>query len=386
MNARPQPFPFGSLPTISRAELHAAASLKAAATRFVDVSAVAKVLAELISEPVTIALQRTHVEGVEPREADAIAVAFSPSHETDGLRRALLVDVDGALAASLVARALRQRAPRVIDSSRATTPEVAGALAAVLHTTLRRAHAGLPLRVVAAGPAAMLARDLAAMHSNVATAWLSVTIGDEMFAARVTVPIDALPPRAALGFVPDAIASVRIAIPLVIATCSSDRATLAALAPGDAFVVPGVQLERTGTELTGPVALVPARGERGLAATLIDAGGREEGRLMLGSGPLASHPWERSREANGDAMSGETNATLELLEEAAVVVRIELGTVEMTAREWAGLAPGDVVTLGRKLGDPAILRVGGVELARGELVQVDGEYGVRILGRAGGRG
>lgn len=78
--------------------------------------------------------------------------------------------------------------------------------------------------------------------------------------------------------------------------------------------------------------------------------------------------------------------TVEVLEDAPVVVRVELGTVEMKAREWAELAPGDVVSLGRRVGDPAILRVGGVEVARGELVQVDGEYGVRIVSRTGAGG
>ena len=80
-------------------------------------------------------------------------------------------------------------------------------------------------------------------------------------------------------------------------------------------------------------------------------------------------------------MSGEPNPTLEVLEDAPVVVRVELGAVEMKARQWAALSPGDVITLGRKLGDPAILRVGGVEIARGELVQVEGQYAVRILAR-----
>jgi len=76
------------------------------------------------------------------------------------------------------------------------------------------------------------------------------------------------------------------------------------------------------------------------------------------------------------------NPTLDALEDAPVVVRVELGVVELPAREWAALADGDVLAIGRKLGDPAVLRVGGVEVARGELVQVDGEYGVRI--RRGG--
>jgi flagellar motor switch/type III secretory pathway protein FliN len=74
-------------------------------------------------------------------------------------------------------------------------------------------------------------------------------------------------------------------------------------------------------------------------------------------------------------------ATAEALGDAPVVVRVEVGTAQMLAREWAELCPGDVVTLGRKLGEPVILRAGGVEIARGELVQVDGEVGVRILER-----
>ena len=81
-------------------------------------------------------------------------------------------------------------------------------------------------------------------------------------------------------------------------------------------------------------------------------------------------------------MNANADTTARVLDDAPVVVRVELGTVEMKAREWAELAPGDVIALGRKLGEPAILRVAGVEVARGELVQIDGEYGVRILARA----
>jgi flagellar motor switch/type III secretory pathway protein FliN len=79
-------------------------------------------------------------------------------------------------------------------------------------------------------------------------------------------------------------------------------------------------------------------------------------------------------------------STAEALEDAPLVVRVELGSVEMKAGEWAALVPGDVVALGRRLGEPALLRVGGVEVARGELVQVDGEYGVRIVSRGPSRG
>ena len=67
--------------------------------------------------------------------------------------------------------------------------------------------------------------------------------------------------------------------------------------------------------------------------------------------------------------------------EVPVVVRVEVGTVEMAAKDWAALGQGDVIALGRKVGDGVTLRVGGVAVARGELVDLEGEVGVRILGR-----
>ena len=48
---------------------------------------------------------------------------------------------------------------------------------------------------------------------------------------------------------------------------------------------------------------------------------------------------------------------------------------------WAVLARGDVVTLGRRVGEPVLLRVGGIPVARGDLVEIDGEVGVRIVER-----
>ena len=77
----------------------------------------------------------------------------------------------------------------------------------------------------------------------------------------------------------------------------------------------------------------------------------------------------------------EKDALVEAVGEVPVVVRVEIGVAEMRARDWASLAPGDVVSLGKKLGEPVTLRVGGITVARGELVDLDGEVAVRILGR-----
>ena len=77
-------------------------------------------------------------------------------------------------------------------------------------------------------------------------------------------------------------------------------------------------------------------------------------------------------------------ALLEAVGDVPVVVRVEIGEARMAAREWAALGRGDVITLGRRVGELVLLRVGGVAIARGELVNVDGEVGVRIAERIAG--
>ncbi len=381
---RPKPFPYASLPAISREELRIRSRMQEAASCFVDTGALTAALSDLLGEPLSIAVRAARILPSAAAPSNGVGVVFAPADEP-GLARAALVDVEPALASGVVARALRQRAPKVTDGSRAASPELAGALAALLHAAVRRAHGAAPLRVVAAGPASALARDLAAVHGRVATASLTVVAGAESFDARVCVPLVDVPqPTARRPLSHDdllTMGDVPLALPLVATTCLAGRATLGSLRAGDAFILPSFPLRESDGLLVGPVAIVPRGAERGIAADL-----GERGRLMLRSGPLESHPWDDGASTPvGDPMSGEPNPTLEVLEDAPVVVRVELGVVEMKACEWAALAPGDVVTLGRKLGDPVMLRAGGVELAHGELVQVDGEYGVRILGRPGGR-
>lgn len=86
--------------------------------------------------------------------------------------------------------------------------------------------------------------------------------------------------------------------------------------------------------------------------------------------------------ATGDA--ADVDALVENVGEIPVVVRVELGEATMTARQWAALGKGDVVALGRRLGEPVVLRVGGVPVATGELVEIEGEVGVRIVARTAG--
>jgi flagellar motor switch/type III secretory pathway protein FliN len=82
--------------------------------------------------------------------------------------------------------------------------------------------------------------------------------------------------------------------------------------------------------------------------------------------------------------AGENDPIIEAVGDVPVVVRVEVGAARMTAREWAALGVGDVIGLAHKIAEPVTLRVGGVSVAKGELVDIEGEVGVRILSRQGG--
>jgi flagellar motor switch/type III secretory pathway protein FliN len=118
--------------------------------------------------------------------------------------------------------------------------------------------------------------------------------------------------------------------------------------------------------LVAPGALRGIRGRLGEAGEIVVLG--------VGDAPLdAENPM--SSKANHETL------TSEVVLEVPLVVRVELGAVTMPASEWAALGPGDVIAIGRRVSEPVVLRVAGVEVARGELVDIEGELGVRIRER-----
>jgi flagellar motor switch protein FliN len=71
-------------------------------------------------------------------------------------------------------------------------------------------------------------------------------------------------------------------------------------------------------------------------------------------------------------------AELERLYDVPVELAVEIGRTKMTIRETLGLGPGSIVTLDRTAGEPVDLLVNGKPIARGEVVVIDGEFGLRV--------
>ncbi|HEY0254012.1 MAG TPA: FliM/FliN family flagellar motor switch protein [Kofleriaceae bacterium] len=71
-----------------------------------------------------------------------------------------------------------------------------------------------------------------------------------------------------------------------------------------------------------------------------------------------------------------------LPDDARVELTVGLGTTTLSLRQTLSLAVGEVVPLGRPLAGPFEIRAAGTLIGQGELVDVDGELGVRIVSLA----
>jgi flagellar motor switch protein FliN/FliY len=108
-----------------------------------------------------------------------------------------------------------------------------------------------------------------------------------------------------------------------------------------------------------------------VAVPLLD-GGETRGVVAL-----ALSPWP------AEALPARTNGapargSLDMLHDVEMEVSAELGRTRMSVRELLTLVPGAIVELDRAAGSPADLLVNGRLIARGEVVVVDENFGIRI--------
>jgi flagellar motor switch protein FliN/FliY len=71
-------------------------------------------------------------------------------------------------------------------------------------------------------------------------------------------------------------------------------------------------------------------------------------------------------------------AELERLHDVPVELAVEIGRTRMTIGETLALGPGSIITLNRLAGEPVDLLVNGKPIARGEVVVIDEEFGLRV--------
>jgi len=106
---------------------------------------------------------------------------------------------------------------------------------------------------------------------------------------------------------------------------------------------------------------------------------------MSNQAPTTGPPAGEQRSSDGMAPGRAGGRSMDLLHNVEMVVTIELGRTRMMLRELLALHPGSVIELDRTTSSPVDILVNGTLLARGEVVVIDDDLGVRItevVGRA----
>ena len=125
-----------------------------------------------------------------------------------------------------------------------------------------------------------------------------------------------------------------------------------------------------------PAAAEEAR----VTAPAAAAAAREQSRPSApppASPPPASPPFAHPP-ASASAYDGSLTAGIELLLDVELEASLRFGSREMPLGEILDLGPGDVVQLDRHISDPVDLIVGDKIVARGDVVLVNGNFGLRV--------
>ncbi|HKP61573.1 MAG TPA: type III secretion system cytoplasmic ring protein SctQ [Polyangiales bacterium] len=150
-----------------------------------------------------------------------------------------------------------------------------------------------------------------------------------------------------------------------------DLGTLRSLLPDDVLVLEHASVARSASgELAGTASVRVQGSATAFGCKLI------AGRLEVES---IACTWEpsttRGRRMPDDQPSRTESA---LARDAPIDVSLELARFQLSLGELERVVPGDVLLTGRRVGELVTLRAAGQAFAEGELVDVEGELGVRI--------
>lgn len=130
-----------------------------------------------------------------------------------------------------------------------------------------------------------------------------------------------------------------------------------------------VAVDLVENDLSGPFTVVPLLG-----------GGAPAGALLVSDAAVAAVDAARTAQATSapaPVLAGAARG-IEMLHGVDMEVTVELGRARMTVRDLLALSPGEVLELDRAAGSPADLLVNGRLIARGEVVVVDEDFGLRV--------
>ncbi|MGA9874207.1 MAG: flagellar motor switch protein FliN [Solirubrobacteraceae bacterium] len=88
--------------------------------------------------------------------------------------------------------------------------------------------------------------------------------------------------------------------------------------------------------------------------------------------------YEQFDQAAGSEKASSSDPDMSRLSDIPMELSVEIGRTHMTVGETLDLRVGSIVALERQAGEAAELLVNGTPIARGEVVVVDEQYGLRV--------
>ncbi len=272
--------------------------------------------------------------------------------------------MDTTLALGLVSALLGSPRPVVARPLGRAERGILAAIAAVVAEGLGSLPA---LRFHLAAPSGVLGADRVSLALSVRTPAASGRVWIEW-------PAAALPPEASApsgGCGAEGLSDLVTTAVVELARTSLARGFWAGASAGDAVVFDG-----TACVDAGAPSVVGLR----VGAFFAPAIFQTDGTIQLTG---AFRPvMEGTQGMNTEDQQLATGNVTEVLAAAPVEIVAEIARVTLRGDEVLGLTTGSVLSLGRRVGDTVDLRVGGRPWARGELVAIDGELGVRLTALA----
>jgi type III secretion system YscQ/HrcQ family protein len=387
-----RPFPYASLTRWSRADVGVVRSILRRLPSDAELTSAAQTARELLGTAPRLGPEVPRFATFDAVTDPFMGVAFV---HPDG-RRAV-VELDARLAACVIDRVLGGEGGASVPPFAAPPDALPRGVLLYFAARLSTGVDGwLVAGVVDSAEAARTAIAPGPLVRFESTAW----IGDDR--GRICLWMDGAsdvgPHRVRPG---DTLPNVSVTMTLNAAHGTLRTAEVAGLERGDIVVLDRSLLERA-RPLAGKLELCAAGSRRttwtmaveGSALRCVDeittpsrvptAGRkRHEGSSMTEPTPPEPTPTNRSdSDAQTEARASGAGHLIDKVGDTPIDLTLEVARFTMSLEEIAHLRPGEVLASGQRIGDVVTLRAGARVVALGELVDVDGEVGIRIVSLA----
>lgn len=244
-----------------------------------------------------------------------------------------------------------------------------------------------PLAVGTPGsePVELFGQAITARFTGSAQGEIAVMVGPELVGALALSPLGALDITQAVRPALEAAAATLGPVVVDPGVEGDPAVAMQSIIDAGGLLVPLVEEGAEEPEVRALIGLVVDRQIGGAGGAAGGAGGGfgggdDEDDVLEGEldGDLGAVPAGFSPLTPGPRGAPVVRGGLELLHDVEMEVTAELGRTRMTVRDLLSLAPGAVIELDRLAGGPADLLVNGRLIARGEVVVIDENFGIRI--------